>query len=269
MFFTRAVTVTTEDIKFSKADPLNGKYVFLASGCSSCHIAQGSTDEYSLAGGQVFKTAFGSFVVPNVSNSVKAGIGGWKFNDFYTALKFGQSPDGQHYFPAFPYTAYSQMADQDVADLWAFWKTLPSVETQTEKHQLDFPFNIRRNVGLWKILYLDNGYYSSKNDRATYLVEALAHCAECHTSRDVFGGLQTSKWFRGAKNPSGTGRVPSIHPQDLMWSKDEIVEYLLSGFTPDYDVAGGSMALVVKNTARLTKSDRDLIADYLLSLPPS
>ena len=90
----------------------------------------------------MFKTAFGSFVVPNVSNSVKAGIGGWKFNDFYTALKFGQSPDGQHYFPAFPYTAYSQMADQDVADLWAFWKTLPSVETQTEKHQLDFPFNI-------------------------------------------------------------------------------------------------------------------------------
>jgi mono/diheme cytochrome c family protein len=104
------------------------------------------------------------------------------------------------------------------------------------------------------------------DDRATYLVEALGHCAQCHTPRNILGGLKTDAWLKGGKNPSGKGKIPSIHPSDLKWNKEEIVEYLSSGFTPDYDVAGGKMASVVENTSRLSESDRIYIAEYLLRL---
>ena len=62
------------------------------------------------------------------------------------------------------------------------------------------------------------------DDRATYLVEALAHCAQCHTPRNILGGLKTGAWLKGGKNPSGKGKIPSIHPSDLKWNKEEIVE---------------------------------------------
>ena len=98
------------------------------------------------------------------------------------------------------------------------------------------------------------------------MVEALGHCAECHTPRDVFGASIRSQWMKGAKNPSGKGRIPSIHPNDLKWTVEEISEYLLSGMTPDFDVAGGKMAAVIDNTAKLTTEDRNLIAKYLKML---
>ena len=72
--------------------------------------------------------------------------------------------------------------------------------------------------------------------------------------------------MRGGINPSGKGKIPSIHPSDLKWTKDEIVEYLSSGFTPDYDMVGGKMASVVENISQLSDLDRELIADYLLRL---
>ena len=246
--------------------PDSGAYIYLMAGCSSCHMAEGSSDNTFLTGGQKFKTNFGTFIAPNVSNSELHGIGSWDFKDFYGAVKLGQSPQGKHYFPAFPYTAYSRMTDQDIADLWAFWQTLPSVDTPTKPHEIRFPFNIRRNLGIWKKLYTPEEFVDQTNDRATYVVEALAHCAECHTPRDVIGGLKSSRWMRGAKNPSGKGSIPSIHPDDLGWSKADIVEYLSSGFTPDYDMAGGKMASVIENTSKFTSTDRALIADYLLRI---
>ena len=118
------------------SDLTNGEYIYLAAGCSSCHIAQGSKNKLILAGGQKFETPFGIFIAPNISNSVKYGIGSWEFIDFYNALKLGQSPEGQHYYPAFPYTSYSKMKDQDIKDLWTFWKTLPSSETPNKDHEL-------------------------------------------------------------------------------------------------------------------------------------
>jgi len=248
------------------ADPKRGSYVYLAAGCNSCHIPVGSTKKDHLAGGQKFETNFGTFVAPNISNSVLHGIGTWDFQDFYGAVKFGQNPQGSHYFPAFPFTSYSRMTDQDIADLWRFWQTLPSVDIPSGEHEISFPFNIRRNLGIWKTLYMQDNFIDGKNDRATYLVEALGHCAECHTPRDAMGGLKSSQWMHGAKNPSGKGMVPSIHPRDLGWSREEIVEYLSSGFTPNFDVVGGKMASVIENTSKLELSDRILISDYLLRL---
>ena len=219
-----------------------------------------------LSGGQKFITNFGTFVAPNISTSREHGIGSWSFSDFYNSIKFGQSPSGKHYFPAYPYNSYQHMHDEDIYDLWTFWKTLPSDETPSQIHDLVFPFNVRRNIGIWKTFFMKDNYFDQKLDRSTYLVEALGHCAECHTPRNYIGSLKKSEWMRGGINPSGKGKIPSIHPSDLKWTKDEIVEYLSSGFTPEYDMVGGKMASVVENISQLSDLDRELIADYLLRL---
>ncbi len=265
-FVTNPQKVEIDTAHLRQANSDRGAYIFLATGCSNCHVAEGEMEKTRLAGGQKFKTDFGVFIAPNISNSREYGIGGWKFDDFYTAIKFGQSPEGRHYFPAFPYIAYSKIRDQDIADLWSFWKTLPSIETPNVEHDIKFPFNIRRNIGIWKLLYMPKNFVDPIDDRATYLVEALSHCAECHTPRSVMGGLNRSQWMRGAVNPSGQGLIPSIHSSDLGWSEADVIEYLSSGFTPDFDVASGKMVAVIENTSKLSLSDRALIADYLMRI---
>ena len=263
---TKPVKIAKIDVTNFKLNPENGRHIFLASGCNSCHISEGSKNKLLLGGGQKFVTNFGIFVAPNISTSKKYGIGSWSFSDFYNSIKFGQSPLGEHYFPAFPYNSYQHMSNNDVYDLWIYWKSLPSDETPSQVHDLVFPFNIRRNIGIWKILFIKDKYFDQTIDRSTYLVEALGHCAECHTPRNYLGGLKKSEWMRGGINPSGKGKIPSIHPEDLKWAKDEIMEYLSSGFTPDYDMVGGKMASVVENISQLSDLDRKLIADYLLRI---
>ena len=168
---------SSDPIEYSakNSDSNNGEYIYLAAGCSSCHVAEGSENKYLLAGGQKFETAFGTFRAPNISNSVEFGIGSWEFKDFYNALKLGQDPDGQHYFPAFPYTAYSKMKDQDIIDLWTFWKTLPSSETPNEDHDLPFFFDLRRNIGVWKSLYMTDEFV--KDDQLMKVIKMLRFLA--------------------------------------------------------------------------------------------
>jgi mono/diheme cytochrome c family protein len=108
---------------------------------------------------------------------------------------------------------------------------------------------------------------SQEEEQGRYLVEVLGHCAECHTPRNRLGGLQRARWLAGAPNPSGKGNIPNITPAALDWSVGDIAEYLSSGFTPEFDTAGGSMAEVIENTARLTDADRLAIAAYLKRVP--
>jgi mono/diheme cytochrome c family protein len=95
----------------------------------------------------------------------------------------------------------------------------------------------------------------------------LAHCGECHTPRNALGGMDTARWLGGAPNPSGEGRIPNITPGKLGWTDADIVQYLTTGFTPDFDSVGGHMAHVVENMARLPESDRQAVAEYLLAVP--
>lgn len=254
-----------------EADVANGALVFAAAGCSSCHAAPEGTDKTVLAGGHGLESAFGTFYAPNISGSVE-GIGGWSLPEFARALRAGVSPDGAYYYPAFPYTSYAQMTDTDVADLFAYLGTLPDDPTPSRAHDVSFPFTLRRGIALWNMRYLDpspvlTGALAPQVERGRYLVEVLGHCAECHTARDFAGGLVRSDWMQGAPNPSGKGRIPAIHPDKLDWSEGDIVEYLTSGFTPEYDSVGGSMAAVVANMALLTAEDRSAIAAYLKALP--
>ena len=187
----------------------------------------------------------------------------------------GVSPDGQHYFPAFPYTSYQHARRDDVLDLFAYLKTLPAVSGKVRDHDVGFPFNIRRNIGIWKLLFMDDrpfvadGAKSPQWNRGAYLVNSLGHCAECHSPRNFLGGIVASQRFAGGPNPEGEGWVPNITQKGLgEWSAKDIAYFLETGQTPDGDTAGGSMARVIRNTSQLPPEDRAAMAEYLKSLPP-
>jgi len=259
-------------------DATRGEQVFWASGCASCHAAPGADADaaLSLGGGERFVTEFGVFVAPNISQHPTDGIGSWSAEDLANAVMRGVSPSGQHYYPAFPYASYARMKPQDVADLYAFMKTLPEVEGKAPSNELSFPFNQRWALGFWKMLYLDDAprvELANASDevlRGRYLVEGPGHCGECHTPRGALGGMDSSKWLAGAKAAEGEGNVPNITTGEGGigdWSKIEIVDLLETGFTPEFDSVGGSMAPVIRNMAKLSPEDREAIAAYLMAIP--
>lgn len=271
LWVTRPKAVEAERFAALEGDREAGERLFWAAGCASCHTAPESEEALVLAGGKRFATPFGTFVAPNISMDAEHGIGGWSATDFASAVLEGTSPEGRHYYPAFPYSTYARMSDQDVAHLWAFFRTLPADPTPSQPHELGFPFNIRATLGGWKMLYLDRDWVTGAEtpdlQHGRYLVEALGHCGECHTPRNPLGGPDTSSWLAGAPNPTGSGRIPDLTPGKLTWSAEDIAYYLESGFTPDFDTAGGEMAEVVRNTGRLTPEDRAAIAAYVKALP--
>ncbi len=255
-------------------DSVHGEQVFWATGCASCHMAAEAKGEAQLilSGGQRFPSDFGTFVAPNISQDPEQGIGNWTLLDLANAITRGVSPEGEHYYPALPYASYAKMEMQDVADLYAFLKTLPADPTPSQPHELTFPFSIRESIGVWKLMFLTKDWALPGNltptaARGRYIAEALAHCGECHTPRNMLGGMDTARWLGGAPNPSGEGRIPNITPGKLKWAAADIVQYLTTGFTPDYDSVGGHMAHVVENMARLPESDRLAVAEYLLAVP--
>src|SRR6056297_287211 len=251
-------------------DAAQGEVVFTAAGCASCHHAKDSDDKLNLTGGHEFVSDFGTFYAPNISPDPETGIGDWDLESFANAVLRGVSPQGQHYYPAFPYTAYTKMTDDDLVDLWAYMQTLPASDVASKPHDVGFPFNIRRSVGGWKFLFMSDAYVMdvpAELERGRYLVEALAHCAECHTPRNAVGALDTARWMGGAPNPSGRGTIPPLTPDELDWSAADVAYYLESGFTPSFDAVGGHMAAVVENFAKLSAEDRNAVAAYVKALP--
>ncbi|AUC55647.1 diacylglycerol kinase [Sagittula sp. P11] len=249
-------------------DPARGETVFTAAGCASCHHAPESEDKLVLAGGQAFPSDFGTFYAPNISPS-ESGIGGWSIVDLANAVTRGVSPEGEHLYPAFPYTSYTKMEDQDVADLHAYIMSLEPSDTASKPHDVGFPFNIRRSLGGWKLLFFSDDYVmpAGDNERGRYLAETLAHCGECHTPRNALGGLDKGRWLAGAPNPSGQGTIPALTPDKLTWSATDVAYYLETGFTPDFDSVGGHMAEVVDNFSKLSAEDRTAVANYIKALP--
>jgi mono/diheme cytochrome c family protein len=252
----------------------NGKEMFYAGGCTSCHAVPKAEDKARLAGGLALKSPFGTFYAPNISPDPKDGIGAWSEAQFVTALMKGTSPAGEHYYPAFPFTSYQRMKVEDVRDMFAFIKTLPPVAGRVRDHDMPFPFNIRRTLGGWKFLYLDGEPFkpepaqSAQWNRGAYLVNAPGHCAECHSPRDPLGGIVTGLRFTGGPAPDGQGGVPNITQFKLKdWSVSDIAGLLENGMTMDADFVGGSMTEVVGNTSKLTAANRTAMATYLKSLP--
>jgi mono/diheme cytochrome c family protein len=256
-------------------DPANGEALFNAGGCASCHAVPNQPDRLRLGGGLAIGSPFGTFYAPNISQDPTEGIGRWSESDFVNAVMKGVSPDGTHYFPAFPYTSYTHAKVDDVRDLFAYLKTLPAVPGKVRDHDLPFPFNIRRNVGIWKLLFMDrkplvaDAARSLQWNRGAYIVNSFGHCAECHSPRNVLGGLIASQRFAGGPSAEGEGWVPNITQKGIgEWSEKEIADFLETGDMPEGDSASGAMRPVIKNLAQLAPEDRAAMAEYLKSLPP-
>lgn len=263
----------------------NGRYLYYAGGCASCHAAPASDkcddtkykDDSSPIGGRCLKTPFGTFNVPNITADKETGIGGWSNDDFIKAMTEGVSPEGANYYPAFPYASYQRMTQSDLLDLKAYLDSLTPVKSEAADHDLSFPYNMRWGLSFWKWLYLDGETFepdpgkSDQINRGAYLVNGPGHCGECHTPRSWLGGMDENRKFAGGPSPEGDGFIPNITPHETglgSWSASDISFALESGFTPEGDVMGGSMAAVQKNMSTLTKEDREAIAAYLKSLAP-
>jgi mono/diheme cytochrome c family protein len=254
----------------------NGKIMFHAGGCASCHATPNQEDKTTLGGGRALKSPFGTFFVPNISPDRDDGIGGWSEANFVTAMWKGTSPTGFHYYPAFPYTSYQHMRMDDVRDLFAYLKTLPPVRGKARDHELPVYLKIRRLLGGWKFLFLDGQPFqpdpaqSAQWNRGAYLVNGPGHCAECHSPRNLLGAIIESQRFAGGPDPEGgNGWVPNITQAGIGdYSQRDIERILESGDMPDGDSVGGAMTAVVDNTSKLAPEDRAAIAAYVKSLPP-
>jgi mono/diheme cytochrome c family protein len=274
---TMPSTLPPDALQPRSADLANGETMFNIGGCSSCHATPNAKDRLKLGGGRTLRSPFGAFKVPNISSDPKAGIGAWTELEFANSMLKGVGRNSEHLYPAFPYTSYQRMALDDVRDLYVFLRTLPALTTASEPHQLTFPFSIRRGLGVWKLLFVDGRPFvpdQSKDaayNRGAYLVEGPGHCAECHSARDILGGIKPSGRFAGGANLEGKGWVPNItpHPDGLAaWSVKDFEFFLETGLTPDGSGVTGNMAEVVTNTAKLSAADRTAIAVYLKGLPP-
>ncbi|MGH6663439.1 MAG: c-type cytochrome [Pseudolabrys sp.] len=273
-FLTIPATVPASALPAHTPDLTNGREMFFAGGCASCHAMPKQPDKTKLGGGLPLHSPFGTFYVPNISSDRKDGIGAWSEAQFVTAMTKGTSPAGKHLYPAFPYTSYQHIKYDDLRDLFAYLKTLPAVAGKVRDHDLPFPFNIRRALGLWKLIYLDGKSFtpdpsqSAQWNRGAYLVNGPGHCAECHSPRDALGGVIASLRFTGGPSPDGNGGVPNITQFKLKdWTVADVVGTLSDGLTPDADLVGGNMIEVVANTSQLTAADRTAIATYIKSLP--
>jgi mono/diheme cytochrome c family protein len=261
-----------------QADLANGKTVFWAGGCASCHATENQDDRTRLGGGHALKSPFGTFYAPNVSSHPRDGIGGWTVEQFARAMVQGVSPSGKHYYPSFPYASYQRMTDADLRDLFGFMRTLPAVEGRIRDHDLPFPFNIRLSLGGWKWLFLDGKPFaaaagkSQEFNRGFYLADGAGHCAECHSPRNILGGIQSGMKFAGGPDPEGKGGwIPNITPHETgvkTASKAALSAVLSSGMKDDGDFVGGSMGSVSKNWANVPKADVDAVAEFLKGLPP-
>jgi mono/diheme cytochrome c family protein len=268
-------TVSASALTPRTPDLANGRTMLYAAGCPACHATPDQEDRTRLGGGLGIKTAFGTFYAPNISPDPSDGIGRWSEADFVTALTKGTSPSGRHYYPVFPYGSYQNMALADVRDLFAYLKTLPPVDGRSRDQAVAFPFNVRRLVGGWKFLFLAGQQVradpsqSPAWQRGAYLVNGPGHCAECHSPRNVLGGIKVEQRFAGGPDPEGEGWIPNITQKGLAsWSEKDIADMLATGDTPDGDEVSGAMAQMVKNTAQLSAGDRAAMATYIKSLPP-
>ncbi|HTN34155.1 MAG TPA: c-type cytochrome [Marinobacter sp.] len=269
----------------------NGRRIFVVSDCATCHATTGQDDDEQLGGGMILDTAFGKFHMPNISPDPEHGIGTWTLTEFDRAIREGVGPskfwpDGENLYPAFPYTSYVRLKPEDVRDLYAYMMTLPNSDKVVPKHEVKFPYNIRRGIGVWRLVFLDGKSVEEIGvqtdglpddvDKASfelgrYLVESAGHCVECHSPRTFMGNVPGDMRYAGGPNPEGTGYFPNITPDETgigFWSAASMVNYLHTGTSPIGRNAGGDMAEVVKNTSQLSWEDLQAMAIYLKHLPP-
>ena len=260
-----------------------GEVIFRATGGCSCHTDFKNGGQ-RLAGGRPLMTPFGAVFSTNITPEKRTGIGNWKAEDFIKAMKRGIGPDKKqffffekHYFPVFPYTSFTRIPESDLRALWQHLKTVPPAVVQNKSTQITPPFGWRINLIFWKWLNFTPEEFKTdpaKSDvwnRGAYLVKALAHCEECHSPRNIMGGIKRDKLFTGSKDGPEGESAPNITPDKTVgigeWEPAELAWFLKSGQKPDGDFAEGVMSEVIAEGYQyLNDSDLDAIALFVKSL---
>lgn len=255
-----------------------GAYVFRSAGGCSCHTDV-ENDGAFMAGGRPIATPFGTIYSTNITPHPETGIGAWSDEDFSRAMTQGVGPSGEQYFPVFPYTSFTRMSRQDVLDLKAYLFSITPVAQANRPHELQAPFGWRIGVRAWKFLYFQPGPMQPDPDqtaqwnRGAYLSRALAHCEECHTPRNLFGGLRADRAHAGTVDGPDGELAPNITPDPDTgigsWSSADLVWFLQMGLKPDGDDTQGLMSeLIETGYSHLGEDDLEAIAVYILSLAP-
>lgn len=257
-----------------------GEYLVRAANCVSCHTVPGGK---VFAGGVPFPTDFGTIYSTNITPDKATGIGGWTFEQFDAAMRKGVRPDGQHLYPAFPYTSFTKISDADMRALFAYFGSLRPVVAPPKQNELGFPYSQRALLGAWKAMFLKEGIFvpdaarSEQWNRGAYLVEALAHCSACHSPRNKLGAEKSGALYtggvldepdeeRGAVRRGAPNLTASPHGLGA-WSEDDIASYLKYGVSSRARLFGTMNEVVLNSTRHLTEADTRAMAVYLKSLP--
>ncbi len=261
---------------FSEQAIARGRLVALAGDCMVCHTVEGG-EPY--AGGLGLETPFGTVYTTNITPDPETGIGNWSYKAFERAMRDGIHRDGSHLYPAFPYTAYAKMSDEDLQSLYAYLMTRPAVVAQNKETRLPFPMNMRPLLAGWNMLfhrdrqaYVPDTGKSPLWNRGAYLVNSSGHCAACHSPRNALGAEKNGEksflgggfadnWEAPALNRLSSAPIP--------WTEQELFSYLRTGYSPLHGVAAGPMGPVVAGLAQLPEEDVRAIAHYLASLNPA
>jgi mono/diheme cytochrome c family protein len=257
-----------------------GEYLVRAANCVSCHTVPGGQ---VFAGGVPFPTDFGTIYSTNITPDRATGIGAWSFEQFETAMRRGLRPDGQHLYPAFPYTSFTKISDADMRALFAYFRNLRPVSAPPKQNDMGFPYSQRALLGPWKAMYLKEGRFTpdatrpEQWNRGAYLVEALAHCSACHSPRNMLGAEKGSAAYTGGVLDELEGERGAIRrgapnltssPHGLgAWSEDDIASYLKFGVSSRARLFGTMNEVVLNSTRHLTEADTRAMAIYLKSLP--
>jgi mono/diheme cytochrome c family protein len=252
-----------------------GEYLARAADCMVCHTKPGDK-EY--AGGLGFKLPFGTLYSTNITADKDTGIGNYSDRDFLDAVQRGKRRDGAMLYPAMPYASYTYMSDEDLLAVKAYLFSLPPVRAAAPENTLAFPFNQRWAMLFWSAVFNPNTRFTpdtSKSpewNRGAYLVEALAHCGECHTPRNLAFALDNRRKFAGAVTAGWRAfNISSDKSSGLgNWKDEDLTAYLSNGHAPGHGAASGPMGEAVDHSlSKLAPEDIRAVVAYLRSVPPT
>lgn len=249
-----------------------GRYLTIVGDCIACHTAEGGQE---FAGGRAIPTPFGTLYGPNLTPDIETGLGAWTEEQFITAMTEGIGPEGQHYYPAFPYPYFTKVKREDLQAIWAYLNTLEPVYKPEPENELMWPFSVRQVMIGWNTLFFEeedftpNPEKSEVWNRGAYLVQGLAHCGACHTPRNVFGAAQEDQPLAGTSIQDwyAPNLGPNLESGLGDWSKEDIVRYLKTGTTGEVFAAGLMREVVEYSTSRMSIDDLEAIATYLKDFP--
>ena len=259
---------------FTQAAIERGRQLAAAGNCATCHT---SADGETNAGGRAMDTPFGTIYTTNITPDVETGIGAWSFSAFQRAMREGVGRDGQHLYPAFPYTAFTKATDDDLMALYAYLMTQPAVASTPPATQLKFPFSVRPALALWNALYLQPGAQpvqdaarSAQWNRGAYLVNGMGHCGACHTERNALGAEAVGQKFLGGTLIKGweAPALTAFGNSPVPWTEQAFYDYLRHGASHEHGTASGAMAPVVQQLQGVSDEDVRAMAHYLASFQP-